>query len=281
MKVKSLLESVGVALCGLVTSLLVAIADVAVARMTGFDFFTITIWVIVPVGGLITGFAAASGYYFGSLYFHKRATVILLIQMAAIAGLTQLLIYWLGYVTLILDDGSKVADLVPFGQYLNLMLTKAHYGGRAHTDSGEVGGLGYWIAGLQCVGFLVGGLAVFGFLKAKQVCTACNLYLRAMGKKRKVFANANAAGGYYDRLLTLAVNGPDFAALIRSDAKVPKIVQGVLRVDTSLLGCPGCKDQMIEERVSGYNGKEWKDLNTMHRQVIIPAGIDLAPVFRG
>lgn len=282
MKMKGLLESFGIALCGLATSILVAIANVAVARMTGFDFFTFSIWVIVPAGALLTGFAAASGYYFGSLYFHKRATATLLIQMVVIAGLTQLLIYWLGYATMVLDDGRKVADFVPFGQYIDLILTKAHYRiGRGQTDTGEVGSMGYWIAGAQFVGFLFGGLAVFVYLKAKPVCTACNLYLRPMAKKQKVFADADAAGGYYDRLFTLAVDGPDFAALIRSEAKVDKVTQGALQVDTSLLGCPVCKDQMVEEKVKGYNGKEWKDLNNLDRRVNIPSGIDLAPVFRG
>lgn len=40
-KVKGLLESFGIALCGLATSILVALANVVVARMTGFDFFSI------------------------------------------------------------------------------------------------------------------------------------------------------------------------------------------------------------------------------------------------
>ena len=193
---KGLLEGFGVALCGLATSILVAIADVAIARMTGFDFFTFSIWVVLPAGALLTGFAAASGYHFGSLYFHKRANVVLLIQMVAIAGLTQLLIYWLGYATMVLDDGRKVADFVPFGEYMDLVLTKAHYRiGRGQADTGEVGSMGYWIAVAQFVGFLFGGLAVFGVLKAKPVCAACNLYLRPMAKKQKVFTDAESASG--------------------------------------------------------------------------------------
>src|SRR4051794_28901794 len=99
---KGLLEAFGVALCGLATSVLVAIANVAIARMTGFNLFTFSIWLVVPVGALAIGFAAASGYYFGSLYFHKRPTAVLLVQMVAIAGLTQLLTYWLGYATMVL-----------------------------------------------------------------------------------------------------------------------------------------------------------------------------------
>jgi hypothetical protein len=279
---KGLLEGFGIALCGLATSILVAIANVAVARIVGFDFFTFSIWVVVPAGALLTGFAAASGYYFGSLYFHKKATATLLIQMVVIAGLTQLLIYWLGYATMVLDDGRKVVDLVPFGQYLDITLTKAHYRiGRGAVDTGEVGAFGYWMAAIQFVGFLVGGLAIFMFLRKKPVCQSCNLYLRPLTKKQKSFANGDTAAGYYDRLFTLPVDGPDFAELIRSVAKVAKPAQGALQVDTTLLGCPACKTQMIEEKVKVYNGKEWKDLNKLHRRVNIPPSINLSPVFRG
>lgn len=278
---KSLLESFGVALCGLATSILVALADVAIARMTGFDFFTFSLWVVVPAGALLTGFAAASGYYFGSLYFHKRASATLLIQMVLIAGAAQLLIYWTGYVTMVLEDGRKVADFVPFGQYMDLILTKAHYRiGRGQMDTGEVGSLGYWIAAAQFVGFLLGGVGIYFHLKAKPVCGPCNLYLRPLSNKQKVFADPDAAGGYYDRLFTLPVDGPDFTELIKSEAKVDKVADGALQVNTSLLGCPICKAQMIEERVKGFNGKEWKDINKLDRRVNIPKGIDLAPVFR-
>ena len=109
---KSLLESFGIALCGLTTTILVALADVAIARMTGIDIYTFSIWVVVPAGAAFTGAAAACGYYFGSLYFHKRAAAPLLVQMVVIAGAAQLLIYWMGYTTMVLEDGRKVADLI-------------------------------------------------------------------------------------------------------------------------------------------------------------------------
>jgi hypothetical protein len=279
---KKLLEHFGIALCGLATSILVAIADVALARMVSFDFFTFSLWVVVPVGAMLTGFAAASGYYFGSLYFHKRATATLLVQMVVIAGITQLLIYWMGYTTLVLEDGRRVADLVPFGQYLDIALTKAHYRiGRAQSDTGEVGSFGYWMAVIQFVGFLVGGLAIFMFLRAKAVCPNCDLYLRPLSKKQKTYPNAEAASAYYDKVFTLPVDGADFAALVKSEAKVPKPEQGALLIDTALLGCPKCKVQLVEEKVKGYNGKEWKDLNNLDRRVPIPSGVDLSAVFRG
>jgi len=278
---KDLLRSFGVAFCGLITSVLVALADVAFARHTDFDLFTFSIWLIVPVGAVFTGFAAAYGYYFGSVRLHKRPTRALLLQMVAIAGVTQLLIYWLGYESLTLDDGSKVSDLVTFGQYMDVTLTKAHYRvGRSLTDTGEVGSFGYWIAGAHFLGFLFGGLVVYGLLLIKPICNGCNLYLQTMARKQKVFADPEAASAYYDRLFTLPVDGPEFAALVRTDAKVDKAQPGAMRVHTSLHACPACKNQLVKESVDGYNGSSWKDIADLSREVNLPPGVDLVPVFR-
>lgn len=279
---KSFAENFGIAICGLITSILVAILDVAVARMTGFDFFTVSFFAVFPAGAICVGLAAASGYYFGALYFHKRATAALLVQMVIIAGLTQLLIYWLGYCTLVLEDGRRVADFIPFAQYLDISLTSAHYIiGRGRSDTGEVGSFGYWMALFQFVGFLCGGLAVFGLLKGKAVCPICDLYLRPLAKKRKTFATADAASAYFDTIFTLPVGGPDFADLVKAQATVAKPEQGALLIDTTLMGCPKCKTQLVEDKIQAYNGKEWKEVNKLNRRIIMPSGIDLAPIFRG
>ncbi len=277
---KDFAQSFGVAACGLVTSVLTALGVVAVSRITGFDLFTFSLWVVVPVGAALTGFAAASGYYFGSLYFHKRPDLPLLVQMVVIAGVTQLLIYYLGYTTFVLDDGRRVSDLVPFGQYLDIMLTSAHYRiGRAMTDTGEVGSFGYWLAAFQFVGFLVGGVCVYGFLRAKPVCSTCNLYLRPLSKRQKTFSDADSASAYYDVLFQHPVDSSEFASLIRADAKA-KAEKGAVLVKTILHGCPKCKAQLIEETVQVYNGSEWKDADKLGRRVAIPDGIDLASTFR-
>lgn len=277
---KGIADSFGVAACGFVTSVLTALAVVVVSKMTGFDFFTFNIWIAVPVGSVLTGFAAASGYYFGSLYFHKRAGLSLLLQMVVIAGLTQLLIYYMQYNTLVLNDGRRVSDFIPFGQYIDISLTSAHYRvGRAMTDTGEVGSFGYWLAAFQFVGFLVGGLAVYGYLWSKPVCQTCNQYLRPLSKREKSFPDAGSASPYYDVIFQHPVDGPEFAALIRSEAK-SEAKQGALSVTTILHGCPKCKAQLIEEKVQVCNGSEWKDVSNLNRRVTIPDGVDLLGVFR-
>ena len=279
---KSLFQNFEIALCGLITSILVALADVAIASMTGVDIFTFSIWIFVPIGALLTGCAAASGYYFGAIYFNKQANGSLLVQMVLIAGVTQFLIYWVGYTTTVLDDGIKVADFVSFSQYMDIILTKAHYRvGRGFKDTGEVGTMGYWIAIIQFIGFLIGGVLVYFNLKIKPVCGACKLYLRPLAKKIKNFSDSSAASDYYDRLTTLPTGCSDFVELIKSETKATEITQGSFQITTLLLGCPKCKTQMIQENVQVCNGKEWKNISKLDRNITIPQGIDLSPIFRG
>lgn len=277
---KDVANSFGVAACGLATSALTAFAVVVVSKITGIEIFTFSTWVVVPIGAILVGFAAASGYYFGSLYFHKRADMFLLFQMVVIAGLTQLLIYYMGYSTLVLDDGRRVSNFIPFGQYLEISLTSAHYRvGRAMTDTGEVGSFGYWLAAFQFVGSLVGGLAVYWYLWSKPVCQICNLYLRTLTKREKYFPDTESASPYYDVLFQHPVDSPEFAEMIRSEAK-SEAKKGALSVTTILHGCPKCKAQLIEEKVQVHNGSEWKDINDLDRRVAIPNGVDLLVVFR-
>src|SRR5262249_32121510 len=161
--------------------------------------------------------AAASGYYFGSLYFHRPPGVVLLLQMVLIAGFTQWLIYYMDYLTLVLNDGRLVSDLVTFSDYLQVRLTKTHYAvGRVQTKNPEVGDLGYWIALVQFIGFLVGGLACFAFLTNRATCPACKKYYRPLSSVEKQFADRELFVSYYDDLFKLPVDAPLFAEAIRA-----------------------------------------------------------------
>lgn len=275
------LRTLSVAACGLVTSLLTALLVTFIERLTGFDVFTFDIWFIIPAGAIATGIAAASGYYFGSLYFHTRPNVLLLLQMVVVAGCTQLLIYYMQYATLVLDDGRSASDLVPFAKYLDLSLTTAHYrvGRAGQVDTGEVGQLGYWLAIIQFVGFLLGGLGAFVILMEQPVCAHCKKYFRTLGKSDKFFENGDYLATYHDTLFQHPVESSEFAQMASEEHKV-KIAQGTWKQHLKLFGCPECKAQTIGSEVSVWNGRDWKSLKQLDRKISLPEGISLTGVFR-
>ena len=278
---RKFLATTGVAACGLITSVLTAIAVLIVQKLVGLNLFTLMVWLIVPAGAIATGMAAASGYYFGSLYFHTRPGVLLVMQMVVIAGFTQWLIYYMGYLTLILDDGRRVSDYIDFSQYLDFILTKAQYRvGRAQTKTPEMGEAGYWIALLQFGGFLVGGLCTFVFLKDKPVCPGCQKYFRPLASTVKQFSNREDFITYYDGIYKIPVDTPLFEDAIRATTKKEKVGAGTISHTMSLVGCPECKSQVIIENVQVFNGGDWKEVQELHRKTIMPEGTNLAPVLR-
>ncbi len=276
-----ILKTTSVAACGLVTSLLTALLVAVIERLTGFDVFTLSLWFIIPAGAIATGIAAASGYYFGSLYFHTRPNLLLLLQMIIVAGLTQLLIYYIQYATLILEDGRSLSDLIPFVQYLDIALTKVHYrvGRAGHIDTGEVGQFGYLLAVIQFVGFLVGGLGAFGILLSHPACAHCQKYLRVLAKSDKLFDSVDDLASYHDTLFHLPVDSHQFAEMARAEHKV-RVENGTWKQNLKLSGCPECKAQTIVSEVSVWNGADWKSVDEFAREFTIPPGIDLAGALR-
>lgn len=276
-----LVTTSSVAACGLATSIATALLLTVIERLTGFDLFTLSVWVIVPVGAICTGIAAASGYYFGSLYFHTRPSALLLAQMVIVAGVTQFLIYYLQYTTLILDDGRRVSDYIDFSAYLNVALTSAHYrlGRAGQIDTGEVGQFGYWLAAIQFIGFLLGGLGAFMILLSQPVCKKCNKYLRVLASAHKTFSAPQAMAEYHDTLFGLPVDTTEFADLARVTCEA-KTEKGASMLTMKLYGCPECKDQMIKTEVSVYNGRDWKAIDDLGRKYAVPQGVNLVSVYR-
>jgi hypothetical protein len=278
---RAFFASIGVATCGLITSILTAIGVIIVERLVGLNIFTFMVWLIIPAGALITGMGAASGYYFGSLYFHRPPGAVLLLQMVLIAGFTQWLIYYMDYLTLVLNDGRLASDLVSFSDYMNVRLTKAHYTvGRGQTKTGEVGDAGYWIALVQFIGFLVGGFACFGFLSDRPTCPACKKYYRPLSSIKKQFAERELFISYYDDVFKVPVDTPLFAEAIRALPAKAKAVKGTIHLQSALLGCPSCKQQLIEDKVQVCTGSGWNEIKDLKRRTLIPTGINLLPVFK-
>jgi hypothetical protein len=273
------LQSVGVVICGMTTSVLTALIVASLAAATGVNIFTFALWIIVPVGAIVTGFAASSGYFFGSYYLNKRANRLLLVEMVVVAGLTQGLIYYLDYRFSVLHDGRHVADVVPFGRYLAVILTSAHYRvSHAMFDVGEVGAFGYVLAVVQFFGFLIGGLSTFLVLISKPMCTPCEKYMRNLAGRKKIYPSSALASPYYNELFKHPFDSSEFAALIRQKA-VAAARKGAFAIGTRLFRCPECGTQLITENVQVHDGSKWHRAPKLSRQVVVPAKFDLHGVF--
>jgi hypothetical protein len=277
---KTFMGSAGVALGGLATSVVTAILVTVINNLTGFSLFTFSLWFIIPVGAIFCGGVAASGYYVASFLLHQRPTKLLLLQMAVITALTQLLIYYLEYATFDVD-GVPASQLVSFTEYMDISLTRAHYsiGRAAQIDTGEIGDTGYWLALLQFIGFMLGGVFLYFYLAARPFCERCGKFFRLLKSKLDVFPDVEEFSAYYDSEFVDPVDSAAFAARV-AQVHEAKVENGAVKLETRLLECPGCHEQLVRESVEVLRG-EWKPVPELTRGVAIPKGIDVSPSYGG
>ncbi len=267
---KLLLEQVGIAWLGLVTTLFVAITDVTVLRWTGFSLVG-TWYNWIPVGAIIGGMVAASGYYIGARYTHSRATPFLLLLMVVIAGLAYFLIYWLDYTHREIG-GTPARDSMTFWEFVDAILTNTRITGR-FIWTGSVGVLGYLLGLVEFIGFLVGGFGAYALLASGHMCPSCNLYLDTLVTREKKFVEVDALISYIGSIEEdLASPQIPVAACDNVEAAAPE--PGSIKVRFELFGCCFCKHQIIERRVSIRNGEEWNDIDSLSRTFQVPPGVD-------
>jgi len=182
-----------------ITCLLAAAANVAITRLIDLNLFTFKLWFVIPVGAIGMGILAASGAIIAARTLHIVPTVTDAVLMVVIAAATMVLIYYGDYATLTLDDGRKVADIVSFGTYVDLMLTKTHMRiGTTRVDTGEVGVFGYALGAIEFAGFLLGGAAAFGIIKGLPRCAECGSYQRKLKTKKSKEMTFDEAGKVID-----------------------------------------------------------------------------------
>lgn len=200
--------------------------------------------------------------------------------MIVIAAFTQLLSYWLEYRALVIK-GVSVSSFISFGDYLRIYITSAHMKiGRAfQADTGEVGSFGYWLAVIDFIGFLLGGLIAYFHLREEQFCEPCGKYLKTITSKNDTFPDTASFGTYYDTEFNNPVDSPEFAAHVGAKYSTKKSEQGAVSLQARVLSCPQCGDQIVSEKVQIFNGKEWKDVTKLDRHVAMPTGCDVAPAY--
>ncbi|RUX09236.1 hypothetical protein EOA27_24805 [Mesorhizobium sp. M2A.F.Ca.ET.037.01.1.1] len=280
MMIAKLSGNFGVAVSGLITFVMVVLAVIVVNNLTGFNVFSFSFWVVIPAGAVLTGVAAASGYYFGSLFFHTRPTWFLLVQILIVTAAAQLVIYYGEYRSLVLDDGTMASDAIGFWDYLDTYLRSMHLkaGHGGHIDSGEVGDFGYWLAVIDFIGFILGGFFVFFMLQTYPTCWKCSRYLRKITKTGQMFPDHGQFAKYYDTLFQHPVDSRPFADLMKGNPKVRKPALGTVLVGSDLLGCEHCKTQLLAQKVQILGKKGWKDIAKLTRNVRLPDGVDLRQV---
>lgn len=77
---KRLAQDLVVTAFGVVTSIATALLLFVVEQSFSVSLYTWTVWFVIPVGAMLAGFVAASGYYAGARLFGHRPTPLILTE---------------------------------------------------------------------------------------------------------------------------------------------------------------------------------------------------------
>lgn len=252
---------------GIFTSMLVVGANYLVTRMIDFNFLSMNLWFVIPAGALLGGFGAASGYYFTAIYLQRMPTRKLLLNMMAIGLSTWVLVKWLPYATMTLNDGRHVADVVSFIDYIKFEVehTTLTFGTRSNVKAfttGELGSLGYVREVLEIIGFVAGGFCMYGVLVGTEACKKCQRYT----KNTKVLDNVQA--DRFDAVLgKVGLVLPDLV----NDAKaILGDRYGFKGLSLSLHQCPSCRERWLRPALVYSDGGK-QDRTAKLRQYAVNA----------
>jgi hypothetical protein len=254
---------------GIVTSVATALI-LALMESWGFALYSLTVWFVVPVGAILAGFGAASGYYFGARLFHHRPTRLVLFNVISVAISTYFLINYLNYSWLQID-GQQVSDAIPFSQYLDIVLSNQsmefRIRGAKLGETGNMGGWGVVMAALQVLGFAAGGLGLYRYLRSLPYCSGCAKYFSKESTDKSFVNESNDdwKNVYVGIARELEHGNPQAARnlLIRfgsSEAeKNPKLKKNSkLNIQLTLWKCATCPQEFAETSVNQRDGRNWQ-----------------------
>jgi hypothetical protein len=275
------LSDLRVTVCGLATSLLVAGLLFWVESLTGFSLYSWSVWFIVPAGAFLSGFAAASGYYFGAMGFNQKPSKGLMVTMVLVSGLTFVVIYYLGYYFLQVD-GLFIREKVSFLRYLPIVLRGTSitvYNHGSNFSTGELGWGGFVFAALQILGFSVGGLAIYGWLVKQPYCDNCARYLSKIKKLKRFHGPDLAAFDAFTEKVraSFLANDPEAALSFHGKAGEEKRPKGsTIQSAFDLRNCRGCGKSWTSFSVHVLKGNDWSEVeglravSCVNRPVALP-----------
>ncbi len=129
---------------------------------------------IIPVGAILVGIGAGSGYGFMSWLKGRKISGSLLAVIVALLALAYVVAQWVEFQSLNLEHYG-----VDFFKYFDATTRSMTFKvGHSRSSTGSLGLLGYLFRLLELAGFSLGGLFIPILLRAKPYCESCLTYMR-------------------------------------------------------------------------------------------------------
>ena len=255
------MREMGVTLCGLVTSVLTALLLWIVEWQFDFGIYTLSVLFVIPIGAIVSGCAAASGYYLGAVWLEVRPGWSLLVSMVAISTACFFLIYHLSYTSLeITHEGKtyRVAEVIAFSDFLDGSIRNMTLGRVSdnNADKAALGSWGYLFAVLQILGFALGGGAVWFFLRSKMYCESCSRYLKRFSRQNHFVRTGEEIDERMQALTEGSIRQWEQHVEGLGQPKAQKGLHYDLQVTD--MRCPACDLRAVSLEGRVRQGNDWK-----------------------
>lgn len=146
---------------GVLTALIVPYVNALLENAAGFSPFGIAVVLFVPIGAIICGFLAVSGFYLmARRQGLERPMPALFVTMLAVQVLSLVLFYWFSYRGAFIPE-HDFAPYMTFGEFFEastfgMTVSSSRYGG-----TGEVGSAGIVLVFTRTVGFVLAGVVAY------------------------------------------------------------------------------------------------------------------------
>ncbi|MFI5342722.1 MAG: hypothetical protein ACHQUC_00705 [Chlamydiales bacterium] len=269
---KNVLKDVLITLFGAVTSLLTALILYWIESRWNISFYSLMVWFVIPAGAGISGFAAASGYYFGARLFNHKPRITILLNMIVVSFGTYLLIQYLDY-SFLETEGKSIAHYLSFWEYLDISMTnssvqiRAGRGGIKIGSAIELKSFGYVYVLLQVIGFALGSFVLYLYLSTRLYCKECLCYFSSKGNVRRYMDNNESLADFIRKAFNL-LEQHNLTEIISLHAEAGSLKCGLKRshfkTDLYLKFCKGCRKHHLGLNVFKWNGKDdWDEIRDL------------------
>jgi hypothetical protein len=229
---------------------------------------------IIPVGAILSGFVAATGYWIGARVFNHRPTKSILWNMVTVSILTFFMIHEQGH-----DLAVKRGYPKGYWTYLQEVTESMSYSsgrGSSKTAGEPLGALGYGVVALEILGFTFGAFAVYGVLRSRQYCEPCSKYFSKKGQRLHHLADLNQLNILAQKFHQ-AMSEQRYQEAINEYCAQPKAKMWKKSVMSTLqlFYCKNCGKHQIVFSASTRNGNQWAPVT----QLALNQNVDVALQF--
>ena len=251
---------------GSISSLLVAVILAVSAAKLHIAFFGFSLWLVFPIGAIISGFIAALGYVIGFRNYPYRPSRAIIPCVMAVSVATYFAIYFLVYSFTVIG-GRPLSALMPFGRFFDLVVQNAPLSFSGAGTFGSLGFFGYTVAVRDIIGFAIGGFVMCYPIFSRPFCTSCDRLLKTTKTTRWYARTLSSLKQTYEPCRDLLARGdPDGAVqLMWATGGVTK-AGAVFELQLLMLQCTKCNLPYYDLSVSQIKPrKEVEDLHIRDR----------------